>query len=350
MEAREAARWPTVDCGALLARDDTVLRKGELGVLRAALETRGFFYCANIDALMDAEYLGAVYEYARRAHGLPPEVKRRHARPHGGYTGADVGVPELAYEAGKPASVSAWDFARENNSFVATEAGADASKYPSEAVLSPSFESFVGELFDRQQKLGVALLEAFAEMLGLQRNTFSRHMLEGGNELGTVRLLHYPKRVETPGIGAHTDFEVFTLMHQSAPGLQLRAVGEVVKWEDAPVRPGEFVVIIGDVLERLTNGVLRATPHRVLPNLAEERYSIIRFNALAADVKVAPLPAFVTADRPAAYGDTTMAEIMKVTIGNLEAGLGAWDHVRDGSSTVSYDYGAKAGAAGKEEL
>lgn len=50
---------------------------------------------------------------------------------------------------------------------------------------------------------------------------------------------------------------------------QLRAVGDEAPWEDAPVRPSEFVVIIGDVLERMTNGVLRATPHRVLPSLAQ---------------------------------------------------------------------------------
>jgi len=36
-------------------------------------------------------------------------------------------------------------------------------------------------------------------------------------------------------------------MHQSAAGLQLRAVGEGAGWEDAPVRPAEFVVIIGDL-------------------------------------------------------------------------------------------------------
>ena len=89
--------------------------------------------------------------------------------------------------------------------------------------------------------------------------------------MGTIRLLHYP-RVEddatsfSVGIGAHTDFEVFTLMHQSAPGLQLRAASlppaanasaggaaQVAReWEDAPVRPGQFVVILGDVLERMT--------------------------------------------------------------------------------------------------
>jgi isopenicillin N synthase-like dioxygenase len=43
------------------------------------------------------------------------------------------------------------------------------------------------------------------------------------------------------------------------------------------------------VLERLTNGALRATPHRVL-HTPHARASIIRFNALAPEQLVAPLP------------------------------------------------------------
>lgn len=47
-------------------------------------------------------------------------------------------------------------------------------------------------------------------------------------------------------------------MHQDAPGLQFMSP-ESGEWIDAPVREGEFVVILGDVMERFTNGVLKAT-------------------------------------------------------------------------------------------
>mmetsp|Transcript_50069 Transcript_50069/g.161814 ORF Transcript_50069/g.161814 Transcript_50069/m.161814 type:complete len:379 (+) Transcript_50069:127-1263(+) len=360
--------WPTVDCGALLADDGGCLaangggrsaRGAALASLRSALETRGFFYCSNLDALMDADYIASVYEFSRRAHALPADVKRRFARPRGGYSGSDAGVEELAYEAGTTSAVRAWDYARENNS---SQGFWFRNRYPD---FSPPFEEFIGDLFARQQRLAVALLEGLAEMLGLERDAFSRHLRDGA-ELGTVRLLRYPKAeaaaaVPDVGIGAHTDFEAFTLMHQSAAGLQLRAVGEGAGWEDAPVRPAEFVVIIGDVLERMTNGVLQATPHRVLPSLPHERYAIIRFNALRADTPVAPLAPFVTAERPKAYSDTTMAEIMEVTIGNLEAGRGAWDAVQDRSSTARFDYdewrrraaaagAARAAASARDEL
>lgn len=65
------------------------------------------------------------------------------------------------------------------------------------------------------------------------------------------------------------------------------------EWIDAPVRPEEFVVIVGDVLERFTNGRLRATPHRVIKT-SHSRSSIIRFNAVHPSTLIEPLPAFVS--------------------------------------------------------
>ncbi|EOD29610.1 hypothetical protein EMIHUDRAFT_233678 [Emiliania huxleyi CCMP1516] len=154
---------------------------------------------------------------------------------------------------------------------------------------------------------------------------------DGAGDFGTIRLLHYPG----------DDFECFTLMHQNAPGLQLmprqRGGGGHGGWVDAPVRPGEFVVTVGDMLERLTNGVLLATPHRVLPT-HHARDSIIRFNAFAPHTLVAPLRPFVTADRPAAYSPVEMREHMETTMRNLEAGLGSWDTERQRSRSASYEY------------
>lgn len=123
---------------------------------------------------------------------------------------------------------------------------------------------------------------------------------------------------------------------QDAAGLQFIPSGEQ-GWVDAPVRPGEFVVIVGDVLERLTNGVLKATPHRV--KLTEHtRNSIIRFNALHPDTLIAPLPAFCSSDRPPAYTPVTMRVHMETTIRNLEKGIPAWDTERNVSRTATYVY------------
>ena len=131
-------------------------------------------------------------------------------------------------------------------------------------------------------------------------------------------------------------------MHQSAPGLQFmprnaNGTGHG-DWIDAPVRAAEFVVIIGDMLERLTNGVLLATPHRVVPT-RHDRSSIIRFNGFAPEAVLRPLDAFVSAERPRAYSPVRMRQHMETTMRNLEAGRGSWDAERGRSRSASYDYG-----------
>ena len=45
-------------------------------------------------------------------------------------------------------------------------------------------------------------------------------------------------------------------------------------WIDIPKIDGTFVVNIGDMLNRLSNGFLKSTPHRVINRSGSERYSI----------------------------------------------------------------------------
>lgn len=98
-----------------------------------------------------------------------------------------------------------------------------------------------------------------------------------------------------------------------------------------------FVVIVGDVLERFTNGVLRATPHRVKVT-PHTRRSIIRFNAVREDVVVKPLAAFLSADAPSLYSPVTMKRHMETTMRNLEAGMPAWDEKARRSVTATRHY------------
>merc|ERR1740117_75356 len=102
----------------------------------------------------------------------------------------------------------------------------------------------------------------------------------------------------------HTDFECFTIMHQNAPGLQVmhRNTGQ---WIDMNTTGG-FIVIIGDMLERLSNGHLVATPHRVL-RTSWPRQSIIRFTGLDGPVTVEPLEAMCSPSNPARFEPVTQA-------------------------------------------
>lgn len=158
------------------------------------------------------------------------------------------------------------------------------------------FREAVTAWYDAVFALSRALLRAFAVALGEPADRFERHVTAPPSQL---RLLHYPydpDAADRPGIGAHTDYECFTLLRPTAPGLEvLNAAGE---WIDVPLIDDAFVVNIGDLLEIWTNGEYVATTHRVR-KVAEERYSFPLFVNVDHDTVVAPLPAFVRDDQPA---------------------------------------------------
>jgi isopenicillin N synthase-like dioxygenase len=314
--------------------------------IRDALQNRGYFYAQNVPSL-SKEYIRSTYAYADKLHQLPIEVKQEYSQRdgHGAYSGLDIGQAELAYDPSSVATVRAWDYSRTRFTLKRND---DPSKnrYPGKDVISPQYVDVLDELYERQNELGRVLMTAFAKCLDLPSETFA-NMFDGENgDFGTIRLLRYPDNESTDqdaiqkanvGISAHTDFEAFTLMHQDAPGLQFMPPDGSKDWIDAPVHDDMFVVIVGDVLERFTNGVLKATPHRVIKT-RHERNSIIRFNAVSSDTLIKPLPEFVSKDRPAMYTPVTMKTHMETTMRNLEKGIGAWDSEKNQSLTANYVY------------
>ena len=131
-----------------------------------------------------------------------------------------------------------------------------------------------------------------------------------------LRLVHYPPDPgvdpNSTGIGAHTDYEVFTILHTTGPGLEvLNARGA---WIDAPPIDGAFVVNIGDMFEVLTNGAWVSTTHRVR-KVSRERYSLPFFFNFDYRTRVEPLARFVGASGPrygtVLAGDHLLAQTMQ---------------------------------------
>jgi isopenicillin N synthase-like dioxygenase len=92
---------------------------------------------------------------------------------------------------------------------------------------------------------------------------------------------------------ARTDYECFTLLRPTAPGLEmLNGAGE---WIDVRPVPGTFVVNIGDMLELWTNGAYVAPRHRVC-KVKGERYSFPLFFNVDYHTEVKPLPQFASRD------------------------------------------------------
>ncbi|GIF99303.1 isopenicillin N synthase family dioxygenase [Catellatospora citrea] len=105
------------------------------------------------------------------------------------------------------------------------------------------------------------------------------------------RIFHYPPSPAGDdgwGVGEHTDYGLLTLLAQDGNGgLQVRTPAG---WIDAPPVPGTFVCNIGDMLDRLTGGYYRSTPHRVRNVSGNERLSFPFFFDPDFSAEVPPLP------------------------------------------------------------
>lgn len=124
-------------------------------------------------------------------------------------------------------------------------------------------------------ELGHHLMRALALSLHLEAHYF--HERYTADPLVLFRIFHYPSREVHPeldapwGVGEHTDYGVLTILKQDqVGGLQVKSGAQ---WIEAPYIPNTFICNIGDMLDRMTGGRYRSTPHRVLNRTAKGRFS-----------------------------------------------------------------------------
>jgi isopenicillin N synthase-like dioxygenase len=286
---------PIVDIGGLRAPERAERERVAAEIGRAARDV-GFFYISGsgIDEALFDRMLASTKEF----FALPVEEKMRTyiglSRCHRGYVpvgeeGVEAGTPDL-----KEAFDTALDLPADDPDYLAGNPMLGPNAWPD----VPGFAEAVTAYYQAVLEVGHRLLWAFAVALGEDPDVFSRHATKTPSQL---RLVHYPYNADAKdgqGIGAHTDYECFTLLKPTAPGLEvLNGSGE---WIDVPPVDDTFVVNIGDMLELWTNGAFVATSHRVR-KVAEERYSFPLFFNVDYDTEVKPLPQFASAGagRPA---------------------------------------------------
>jgi isopenicillin N synthase-like dioxygenase len=168
--------------------------------------------------------------------------------------------------------------------------------WPSEV---PGFKETFQEIFATFDRTGLKILKAIARYLKIDENYFEDAVHEGNSVL---RALHYPPQTEPTGehirAGAHEDINAITLLlGADEAGLELQTRDG--RWIPVSPKPGELVINIGDMLQRLTNGRLRSTSHRVVnptPDRASKaRYSMPFFLHFRSDFLIEALPETIPA-------------------------------------------------------
>jgi isopenicillin N synthase-like dioxygenase len=160
-----------------------------------------------------------------------------------------------------------------------------------------SFESTFKELYAAFDEAGLKILRAIARYLKIDEDYFIDTVRDGNS---VMRLLHYPPITGEPGshvrAGAHEDINTITLL-LGAEEAGLELLTKDGRWIPVSPKPGELVVNIGDMLQRLTNGQLRSTSHRVVNPPRERwghsRYSMPFFLHFRSDFLIEALPGTV---------------------------------------------------------
>lgn len=293
---------PGVDA-TVLATPGPDRERAVQGLRQACLET-GFFCVDNFLARSSA--FPGVMRQMERFFSLPDDDPVKQAINVADDDNTHGWMPlyhEPAYQPGTVAHVESFDCGRP-----ADFAGGDDPR-PNRWPDQPGFRVDVESLWREFNALGRDVFSGIEDALGLERNFLADRCRT--QQLNTLRLLHYPDvnpedaSDSDVGIAAHTDFECMTFIVQTAPGLELMDVNG--DWYDAPAGPGRIVVLLGDMLERWTNGLVRATGHRVR-HRDFRRYSIVLFFAVDDAVTVSPLAPFISAENPARYAGITQRE------------------------------------------
>ncbi len=161
----------------------------------------------------------------------------------------------------------------------------------------PQIEAYT----DAMAVLGRRLASILALSLDLPEDYFSDGLAEPNC---AVRLLHYPPHPANAafnqlGAGAHTDWGLLTILLQDdRGGLEVQNLDG--GWIRADPIPGTFVINLGDMVPRFTNGLYHSNFHRVLNNVSgKDRYSVATFLNPPFDYRFAVAPTCLKPDEPA---------------------------------------------------
>ncbi|USP72926.1 hypothetical protein yc1106_00200 [Curvularia clavata] len=300
-EANEGFEIPIIDLAPSFS-NSLADRQKVADQIRKACTTSGFFYIKN-HGIPKAACDSILHQAERFIKELPRDKKEDLHLKHNKF-GLGWEPSEYTSIAGDKEEKEVFNFAYEAE---LDPTGGDgkyrnldgstgkANMWPKEEDL-PGFYVGVKDYYGNVLNLARHLFRLFALSLHLSETYFDPMTTHPG---GIARLLYYPPP-KTPvsslspdqeaqiGLGAHSDYECFTLLlTSSTPGLEILTPSG--QWHIASYLPDALIVNVADFLMRWTNGLYKSTVHRVVNRSSEERYSVPFFFSVNYDEVVETL-------------------------------------------------------------
>jgi len=300
---------PTIDLSPLLDGSD----EGVKNVAQQFLNMTHIGFCYVTNHGVPQEVVADVFEMDEKFHALPMEEKLK----------IEINKNHRGYIKNKQSTLytSTVDVVRKPNQneslLIVNEVSEEDIKQglplagPNQWPNIPGFREKVDIFRTAMYAMARKVVQALSVSLGLPRDYLDEHFVKGTN---FTRLLKYPvvpEPIEGDVFGAapHTDYGFMTFVIQrDVGGLQVKGKDGV--WIDIPPKPGHFVLNVGDILEKWSNGIYPATPHRVLPMLEKERYVLVYFFDPFVNTKVSPLSTCISEERPKKYDEVLYIDYM----------------------------------------
>lgn len=283
----DAPSLPVIDIQPLIALTDERLSVAEQ--IGRACRDKGFFYIVGHG--VSWQLAARLERLSRQFFAQDPETKMEICMAKGGRAWRGYFPVGNELTSGKPDLKEGLYFGAElSPDHPLVKAGVPmhgANLFPANL---PSFGETVIEYMEAMTRLGHRLMAGIALSLGLPETYFDERYT--AEPLTLFRIFNYPPNATTGkagqwGVGEHTDYGLLTILRQDqSSGLQVKSKGQ---WIEARPLANSFVCNIGDMLDRMTGGLYRSTPHRVQNNSGQPRLSLPFFFDPNFDAEIKPI-------------------------------------------------------------
>jgi len=268
---------PQVDLSGLYS-DDPAAKARVAAEIGRACDEIGFFYAVNHHVPLAT--IEAARDKAAEFFALPldEKLKVKADRNNRGYR--ELG--DAVHKSGKLFARDSFDLgfavAADDPEVLAGTPLYAPNNWPA----LPDFEAAVSAYYQGSFEVGMKALEGFAIYLGQVPDFFSRNFTHPVADMVINHYYGYELALSVGGdedgtaSGAHTDHGIVTILWQDESG-GLEVLDRNENWVTVPPIRGSYVINVGELMKRWTNGRFRATIHRVIHTKNADRFSMPLF-------------------------------------------------------------------------